>query len=456
MTTNTPVARSLTDDDLAPARELLHDVNSAFTATHPGEPTSRQPTHTVYGGAQLFRATTTQRMGQLALDSLATYAPDSASLARALRWNAHLTELAPVVYERVVAKLRREPIEDFRIDFEDGYGNRPADEEDAEAARCARELADGMRDGVLPPFIGIRVKPPNAELAERLIRTLDIFLTTLVSATDGALPDGFVVTIPKVVTAGQVTAICHVIEQLEQRLGLASGAVPIELMIETPQSVLDDDGRCNLPALVAAAGTRCRGVHFGTYDYTALCNITAAHQTMAHPSCDFAKHAIQVSMAQRGILISDGATNIMPVAPNRAAPGSALTPDQLAQNAEVVHNAWRIAHDHIRHSLVGGFYQGWDLHPAQLPIRYAATYAFFLESLAPATARLNAFLDKAAQATLLGDVFDDAATGQGLLNVFLRGIACGAVTEDEAASAGLTIEELRSRSFLAIIEGRRG
>jgi hypothetical protein len=180
------------------------------------------------------------------------------------------------------------------------------------------------------------------------------------------------------------------------------------------------------------------GAHFGTYDYTAGCGITAAHQTMANPVCDFAKHMMQVSLAGTPILLSDGATNIMPVG----------TPD-------VVHRAWRLSYSHIRHSLETGYYQGWDLHPAQLPVRYAAVYAFFLEGLEPASQRLKAFVEKAAKATLLGDVFDDAATGQGLLNFFLRGIACGAITEDEARATGLTLDEIRGRSFLKILDGRK-
>ena len=103
-----------------------------------------------------------------------------------------------------------------------------------------------------------------------------------------------------------------------------------------------------------------------------------------------------------------------------------------------------------------GFYQGWDLHPAQLPSRYAAVYGFFLEGLAAASDRLRNFVQKAAQATLVGDVFDDAATGQGLLNYFLRAMNCGAITEAEAvAMSGLTLDELRSRSFMKILKGRR-
>src|SRR5205085_3713686 len=116
---------------------------------------------------------------------------------------------------------------------------------------------------------------------------------------------------------------------------------------------------------------------------------------------------------------------------------------------------WRLSFSHIHHSLAGGFYQGWDLHPAQLPVRFAACYSFFLEGMSLASARLKNFIEKAAQATLVGDVFDDAATGQGLLNYFLRALNCGAITEDEALATGLTLDELRSRSFVKILKGRR-
>jgi hypothetical protein len=161
---------------------------------------------------------------------------------------------------------------------------------------------------------------------------------------------------------------------------------------------------------------------------------------MEHPACDFAKHALQVSLAGTGVWLSDGATNVMPI----------------GKDADVVHSAMRLHYDHIRHSLAHAYYQGWDLHPAQLVTRYAAVYSFFLEGLDAAGARLSNFVESAAKATLVGDVFDDAATGQGLLNYFLRAINCGAITESEAtARTGLTVDELRTRSFLRILEGRR-
>jgi hypothetical protein len=198
-----------------------------------------------------------------------------------------------------------------------------------------------------------------------------------------------------------------------------------------------------------------RGAHFGTYDYTAGVGITARWQVPSHPACDFARHVMQVSLAGTGVTISDGATTVMPVGPHKAASGAALTPRQAEENRDAVHRAWKIHFDDVRSSLRHAYYQGWDLHPAQLPTRYAAVYSFFLEARDEAGARLKAFVEKAAQATLLGSIFDDAATGQGLLNFFLRGLSCGALTEDEALAAGLGLEELRSRSFVKILNARR-
>jgi hypothetical protein len=353
--------------------------------------------------------------------------------------------------------LRREPVEDFRIDFEDGYGNRSDDEEDGHAVSAAAEVAEGINNETLPPFIGIRVKPFNEELRMRSIRTLDLFISTLVERTSGVLPDNFVVTLPKITIPEQVSAMAALLGVLEKQTGLIANSLKFEMMIETTQAIINHRGEINLPLLLAGADGRCVAAHFGTYDYTAGCNITAAYQHMMHPACDFAKNMMQVSFAGTGIWLSDGATNIMPVAPHRFVEGgTALTQDQIEENRIVVHRAWKLHYDHIQHSLQGAFYQGWDLHPAQLPTRYAAVYAFFLESLEAASERLKNFVDKAAKATLVGDVFDDAATGQGLLNYFLRALNCGAITEEEALSlSGLTLEELHSASFIKILKNRQ-
>ena len=433
---------------MAKALARVHEAQAEVAARYVGDSGARQPVHTVYGGAHLFTADTARKLGELALRSLETYAPEPATFADVVGIPSHL---AGKVYERVVAKLRREAVEDFRIDFEDGYGVRPDDEEDGHAAAAAREVAGGFAAGTLPPFIGIRVKPFSRELAARSIRTLDVFLTELVTATEGKLPANFVVTLPKITSVADVETLVWVFGELEDRLELHPGALKLEIMVETTHCILDPKGRSMLPRLLDAAAGRMVGAHFGTYDYTANCDITAAHQRMGHAACDFAKHLMKVTFAQTGVALSDGATNIMPVGPHRGV----LSDDQKRENRDAVFAAWRLHAADARHSLVNGFYQGWDLHPAQLPTRYGAVYGFFLEGLAPASLRLKNFIDKAAQATLVGDVFDDAATGQGLLNYFLRGISCGAVTEEEGVATGLTLEEIRGRSFVKILEGRK-
>jgi len=476
---------TLTPDATRDTLARLREANADFARRFPGESGRRQPVHTVYGGAQLFKRESARRLGGLGLKALEQNAPDFFEFARAMglpgaetlpaaepevralrarleadpqavRREHRAAWLAFTVYARVVAKLRQEPVEDFRIDFEDGYGNRPDAEEDGHAAAAALEVADGMASGELPPFIGIRIKPFNEELRARSFRTLDIFLTTLAGKTGGRLPENFVVTLPKITHPAQVAALADMFDLLEPRLKLAAGSLKMELMVETTQSIFDPRGAVALPALVEAARGRCIAAHFGTYDYTAGCNITAAHQYMTHPVCDFAKHIMQVTLAGTGVWLSDGATNIMPVPVHRPDASGALTPVQIEENKRAVHRAWKLHYDHIQHSLIGGFYQGWDLHPAQLPTRYAAVFAFFLDGLEAASERLWNFVAKAAQATLVGDVFDDAATGQGLLNYFLRAINCGALTEEEALPLmGLTLNELRTRSFVRILASRR-
>jgi citrate lyase beta subunit len=426
---------TIPEKSLAAIIDLLDKANVGVAEHFPGDSPVRQPVHVVYGGAHLFKADAAPKLGAVALRTLQDHAPDAATLASALGLDP---SLAHRIYPRVVEKLTREPVEDFRIDFEDGFGNRPDLEEDEHAQRTAAEVAAGMKDGTLPPSIGIRIKPLNEELKRRSFRTVDLFLTTLLEKSGGTLPPNFVITLPKITAPEQVTALAAACDAYEYWRDLPGLALKFELMIETTQSVFAADGRVALPRLIAEGNGRIVAAHFGTYDYTAACSITAAHQHMLHPVCDFAKHVMQVALAGTGIWLSDGATNVMPIG-----------------SREVVHRAWRLHAEHVRHSLVTGFYQGWDLHPAQLPSRYAAVYAFFLEGLDAASERLKNFVQKAAQATLVGDVFDDAATGQGLLNYFLRAMNCGAITEDEAVEkSGLTAAELRGRSFVKILKAR--
>jgi len=263
-----------------------------------------------------------------------------------------------------------------------------------------------------------------------------------------------VVTLPKVEIPEQVEACVDLFEVLEANTQLSSGSLKMEIMIETTQSIINSNGEATIRTLVNSARGRCTGAHFGTYDYTASCDLIAAHQLMDSPVCDFARHVMKVALMGTGIFISDGATNVMPVGPHRASEGNSLNPVQIQENVETVHKAWKLDYDHIMHSLKHGFYQGWDLHPAQLPVRYAACYTFFLESYLESATRLRNFVEKAAQATLSGDVFDDAATGQGLLNYFLRALNSGAISDKELQLTSLSLAEIQTRSFLKILEGR--
>ncbi len=478
---------------LDPVLDRLRESNRAYARVYPGETMDRQAVHTVYGGANLFRHDSARRLGDVALASLREYAPDFACFARAIglrgaealpdsaagaagvegRFRADregsaranpAAALALSVYDRVVEKLTREPVEDFRIDFEDGYGTRPDAEEDACAVQAAGEVATGMEKGTLPPFIGIRIKNFGHGTLERGVRTLDLFLTALSGRTGGRLPANFVVMLPKLVSAQQVGTMVELLEMFERAGKFAPGSLKMEFMVETTQSVIDARGVCPLPEFVRAAKGRCIAGALGVYDYTASIGVTAQQQRIDHRGCDFARHVMQVSLGATGITLSDGATNIMPAGLHVAGEGRTLSPQEQAENRAAVHAAWRLNFEHVRRSLAHGWYQGWDLNPAQLPVRYAAVYSYFLEYLPEATRRLRTFVEKAARATLVrgvggtgggsAAVFDDAATAQGLLTFFIQGVRRRAISEAELAATGLSPDEVRARSFIEIVRKR--
>lgn len=443
--------------------EVLRKIGETLGGTAPLGVSSKAPSrtfiHTVYGGAQIFKSGIAAKLGQVALHALEEYAPNPKVLAEILDWGNEGARLSPeqteLLYSRLKEKLAREPVEDFRIDFEDGYGIRADSEEDAHAQSAARELAQGLKQGTLPPSIGIRIKSLNPESASRALRTLDLFLSTLLSASGDTLPPRFVVTLPKITAAAQVSALVEALTEVERARNLAAKSLLLELMIETPQSVLNRSGGVAIPELIERSQGRCAGLHFGTYDYTASLGISSADQAMRHPACELAKQFMLLSVAGTDIPVSDGATALLPIGPHRAPAGEELTAPERLENRAAVERSWRLSARNIRHSLETGIYQGWDLHPAQMPVRYAVTYAHFIGHLDDAAFRLRNFIESATQATRVGGAFDDAATGQGLLNFFLRGMACGALTEEDARATGLQLEELRTASFSAILHSRQ-
>ncbi|MEV6564910.1 DUF6986 family protein [Streptomyces kronopolitis] len=410
------VATSLADTVREGVSAALAQVDADLARRYPGDPGTRQPVHTVYVPGDAFTADTVRSWGDQALAALDAHAPDAGALAAVLDLP---DALATEVYDRVRAKLTREPVEDLRIDFEDGYGPRPDAEEDEAAARAAALVADAYRQGTAAPYTGIRMKCMEAAVRDRGIRTLDIFLTGLMRA--GGLPDGLLLTLPKVTYAEQVTAMVRLLEAFERTHGLESGRIGFEIQIETTQSILGADGRATVARMIEAAEGRATSLHYGTFDYSASCGVSAAHQSLDHPVADHAKAVMQVAAAGTGVRLSDGSTNVLPVGPTQR-----------------VHDAWRLHHTLVRRSLARAYYQGWDMHPGHLPTRYAAVYAFYREGLEQAAARLAAYVAKAG-----GEIMDEPATAKALSGYLLRGLDCGAVDPGEVARlTGLTRADL--------------
>ncbi|MFJ6834237.1 DUF6986 family protein [Streptomyces sp. NPDC091209] len=412
------VATSLAGAVTEAVSASLAPVDAELERRYPGDPGTRQPVHTVYVPGDVFAADTVRAWGDRALAALDEHAPDAASFAAVLGLTE---ELAGPVYDRVRAKLEREPVEDLRVDFEDGYGPRPDAEEDATAVRAARLIAEAYENGTAAPYMGIRMKCMEAPVRDRGIRTLDIFLTGLMEA--GGLPDGLVLTLPKVTYPEQVTAMVRLLEEFEKARGLEPGRIGFEIQIETSQSILATDGTATVARMIQAAEGRATGLHYGTFDYSACLGVSAAYQSSDHPAADHAKAIMQVAAAGTGVRLSDGSTNVLPVGPT-----------------EKVHDAWRLHYGLTRRALARAYYQGWDMHPGHIPTRYAAVFAFYREGFEQAAARLSRYAGHAS-----GDVMDEPATAKALSGYLLRGLDCGALDIPEVARAtGLTRPELEA------------
>ena len=400
--------------------ERLGAVDAALAAHFPGERAGRQPVHTVYVPADRFHAGLVGEYGVAATQVVDAH---EEALLGLLGGDRDLLD-------RVRDKLAREPVEDLRIDVEDGYGTRPDDEEDADVRRAAQALRSAIDAGTAPPYVGIRFKGFEAPTRARGVRSLVLFLGALVA--DGPLPAGFVVTLPKVTAVEQVEALVHTLGRLEGALGLGDRALRFEIQVETPQSILGPDGTALVALMVHAAGGRCTGLHYGTYDYSAYCGVAAAHQSLEHPVADHAKAVMQAAAAGTGVRLSDGSTNVLPVG-----------------DADQVEAAWANHLRLVRRSLERGYYQGWDLHPAQLPTRFAATFGFYRDGLATATARLRTYVEHRDSGVL-----DEPATARALADFLLRGLDCGALSDDEvAAGTGLDGDGLAVLAHRATNDG---
>ena len=415
------------DELTAELDERLGRSDADLARRYPGDRGVRQPVHTVYVPADRYHVGSVREWGQQAQDVLGLHGRTVMELAEALDMRPSLAE---EVYERVRNKLAREPIEDVRIDFEDGFGRRPDGEEDAVAVSAARALVESIGQGAASPYCGIRFKSLEAPTRHRGLRTLDLFVGELAGA--GGIPEGFVVTLPKVTSVEQVEAMVTVCDRLEKAHDLAEGSLRFEIQVECPQAIVGADGRALVAPMIHASQGRCTGLHYGTYDYSAACGISAAYQSMEHSVADHAKAVMQAAAASTGVLVSDGSTNVLPVG-----------------DRDSIRSAWRLHLRLVRRSLERGFYQGWDLHPGQLPSRFVAVFGFYREGLPAAASRLRAYVEKTESGFL-----DEPATAIALAGFIQRGVECGAVDVDEARElTGLDERRLqalaRPRAFTA-------
>ena len=405
----------LTADVLDGLDRHLAPTDAFLASAYPGEDGRRQPVHTVYVPADRYTAELPQTWGRAAL----AVVQEHGGLERLCTDLGLAPDLIAEVAPRVARKLEQEPIEDLRLDFEDGYGTRADDVEDADAVRVAAELAAAVAAGAAPAFVGLRFKCFEAPTRRRGLRTLDLFLSTLLQA--GPLPEGLTLTLPKVSTVSQVEAMVTACTAYETAAGLARGRLSFEIQVETPPLILAADGRAEIAAALHAGARRVTSLHYGTYDYSASLGVAAEYQSMAHPGADYAKEVMQAAVAGTGVQLSDGSTNILPIG----------TPGQVL-------DAWRLHYSLVRRSLERAYYQGWDLHPAQLPTRYLANFAFYREGFDRASSRLSAYLTKSSSGVL-----DEPATARALARYLCRGYRCGALDGAELqAAVGLTPDQL--------------
>jgi hypothetical protein len=414
---------------------------------------ARRPVHMLTLAAGRFDAHTSRRMGEAALRSIDSYAPDFVSFARAMwltgadtlpRYDDLAQELefelienpenvkdknyaawfAWTIYQRTIGKLHHEPVEELLIDLADNSGA---------AIAAAGHLAQAVLDDSRPPFTGVRLpsmEPGNA-------RFLDLFLTALIEKTGGKLPSNFCITLPAPNSAA-LAALHAFLSEFERQHALESGLIKIEVTVASPRAIVDDDGRIVLSKLADAAGGRCISAHLDGDSFLSELNVPAAHRHARHEACNFARQIMHLALSPSGIGLSDSIV-----------PSTALTQDADIQG---VHRAWREHFNGITHSLIGGFNQGWDADAVLLPARYAAVYSFFIEAQ---DAQGKRFREFTGQAAANGEI-EDASSAQTTLNFFYRALDCGALTEHEVSEAtGLSAEELRCGSFAEIMKRRQ-
>ncbi len=421
------------EPELAAIVEAARDVERT--------PRPEGPVSVLYGGAHLFRAGSFEKLGGIARATFAEVVRDESDVCAIVGEGA--LAHAAAIRRRVEAKLAAAPLEDVRVDFEDGYGLRSDDDEDADATRVGQVLAS--RPSAAPRWVGVRVRAFDRATAERSARTLVRVAREL---DEASLPERFVVTLPKVRAPRDVATFVKLLRWVERDRGLREGRLGLELMIEMP-SALVAEGGLTLGSLLDAGEGRVTSVHLGAYDLLSACDVAASFQSLAHPLCHLARGLMVLGAAGR-VRVADGATTRLPLPVHRGE----VDPPRAEENRVAIRDALRAHATNVTTALATGIHQGWDLHPAQLVGRYLALAAHYEANLGPSAERLAAFVDQAARARASGQTFDDAATAEGLLAFFTQGLASTLLTEGDLAATGLSPTDVAELDFARLVSKR--
>jgi citrate lyase beta subunit len=415
--------------------ELANRLASTDALASSHRQSFHQPVHVLYGGAHLFSEKTFEKVANLAEQAFKYAAPDARALNN-LCGESWDDQVSREIFHRAEKKISTSPLEDYRIDFEDGYGVRSDEEEDSHAISAAKNLAAVAGARLAPKNIGIRIKPLSTAGMRRALKTLALFVDGLHKsrAVHASGLKHLIITLPKVTNAEQVATLVEILDGYEKEHHLGHGFFSIELVVETPSAFLGTDGTIPLASFLHSSAGRCRSLHFGVYDFTSSLGIGSAGQSIDHLACDFARIWMQIAASLApNITVSDGIISRLP-----------LVPKENTQDArEQFESAWRYNYQQMMRSLANGYYQGWDLHPCQLPIRHIANTVFVLREFEGAVNRLKTFVARASQASHVGGVFDDRASVLGLLNFFDRSVASGVIDQSELTEAGIDLIAVR-------------
>lgn len=388
--------------------ELLRGLTGVARDFDPQPVWITQPLHTVYAPGDRCTVDTPVEWQDEALAAVAQ-AGGFAALATAIGVAADWRSGSAASAER---RIRRQPIADLRIDFEDGYGTRSDTEEDRDARAAGAAAAAIRRSAEAPDRIGIRIKPLDTRGAHRGLRTLERFLDAYGEAGGFEGADASLrITLAKVMHSEQISVLDRVLRRLEVRHQLVTQTLQIEVQVEVPHliaSVLDTGALDRI-----SANPRVRALHFGTYDYTSALGIVPSEQHSLHPVAVHAKRVMQAVAATHAIEVCDGSSNLLPTG-----------------SAEQRLHAWRTHANLVTTGLRDGLPQGWDLHPAQLASRFLAGHAVLRAEVPSAIERLVLAHDGVTHG-----IADEPATLRMMAAVIARALRVGAIEHEEVVRA---------------------